>query len=144
MSVASLKEPPLRGGVEQREQDGRCDVVGKVAHHAKRARLVCQQLREIHREEVRLNHTNMRRHVAGESGRQIAIDFNGHEAGDPCRQLARERAPAGPDLEDSVRGDESHHLHQTCHPCRLQEVLAESFSGARGKRWTRSSAWLVA
>ena len=61
--------------MQQFEQDRRADVVGKIADHANRLRLVTQDVSEIHIEEIGLNDVDVGK-LRREGGSEIAIEFD--------------------------------------------------------------------
>ena len=111
--------------VEDPEQDGGGDVIGKVAGHPHRP--IARQRAEIGFQKVLLDE----RDVGGKLGTQrrdhVGIHFDRGQMGHPRREPQRQRAGPGTDLEEAIIGRRLDRVHQLVGPHSLQEVLTIMF-----------------
>ena len=138
MSVASTIRPVAPVRVDQREQDRGGDVVGKVAGDAERP--LGGERREIEVEEVGVHERDVRRNARLQRRDHVAVELDGREPRDPRRQPQRQRAGAGPDLEEAIVGCGVDRRDELVRPRGLEEVLAETLSRPRTDRHHHTSS----
>ena len=111
------------------EQDGRRDVVGKIAHDAQLAGAErSRQLREVGIEHVGLDHRQLA--VQAQAGREVAIEFDHRQLSEPLHQRLRQRGQARPDFHHRLARPRIDQPHDRVDDGLIdQEVLAEAFAG---------------
>ena len=133
-----IAEPaPFVGRLEQPEENGGGDVVGKVADDAQRRRMVPGEIVEGDRQDVALDQPDVGRQTARKRRRQVAVDLHCDELPHERRERTRERPPARPNLDEHIVGCGLKHLEQPRHPGGLQVVLAEALARPRKRSVTR-------